>query len=176
GRMTVTSIRHDSVGVGLAESLLDKLKIETRMKFPLRDMILKLIKNHHRIFDLYSNRAEIGFKAFSRLLRDMDGRDDLLILLDFADRQSREPEPLNFSDVDEISNWYFNRKEELKISEDTIKPILQGRDLIGLGISPGEEMGEYLKKLFELQLDGSFSTLEEGIVQFKKIRGANGSK
>ncbi len=176
GRMTVTSIKHDSVGVGLAESLLEKLKVETRMKFPLRDVILKLIKNHHRIYDLYYNRTEIGFKAFSRLLRDMDGRDDLLIFLDFADRQSREPEPLNFSDVDEISNWYYNRKEELKISEDTIKPILQGRDLIGLGISPGEEMGKYLKKLFELQLDGSFSTLEEGIVQFKKIRGANGSK
>ena len=79
GRMTLTSVRHDSVGVGLAEVLLEELKIDTRMKFPLKEVVLKLIKNHHRVYDLYSNREDTGFKAFSRLLRDMEGRDDLLI-------------------------------------------------------------------------------------------------
>lgn len=170
GRMTVTSLKHDSLGVGIAESLLDKLKIETRMKFPLRAVILKLIKNHHRIYDLYSNRDEIGFRAFSRLLRDMDGMDDLLVYLDFADRQSRSPFPLDFSDPDKISKWYYLRKKELKITEETIKPIIQGRDLISMGVNPGVEMGEFLNKLYELQLDGSFSTLDEGIKHFKRIK------
>ncbi|MEN8221800.1 MAG: HD domain-containing protein [Acidobacteriota bacterium] len=173
GRMTVTSIRHDSVGVGLADSLFDELKIDTRMKFPLKDVVLKLIKNHHRVYDLFSNREDIGFKAFSRLLRDMDGRDDLLIFLDFADRQSREQEPLNFIDYDDISKWYYKRKEELKITRETIDPIIQGRDLIRLGVSPGVEMGDYLKKLYELQLDGVFSSFEDGISQFKIIREDN---
>ncbi len=173
GRMTVTSIRHDSIGVGLAESVFDELKIDTRMKFPLKDVVLKLIKNHHRVYDLYSNREDTGFKAFSRLLRDMDGRDDLLILLDFADRQSREPDPLKFADYDDISKWYFSRKDELKITEETIKPLIQGRDLIKLGVSPGVEMGDYLKKLYELQLDGVFSSFEDGIAQFKIISKNN---
>jgi len=170
GRMTVTSVRHDSVGVGIAELLLEQFRIETRMKFPLRDIVLKLIKCHHRIYDLYHNREDTGFRAFSRLLRDMDGRDDLLILLDFADRQSRENEPLDFDDFDDISRWYYQRKEELRITEETIHPLIQGRDLIKRGVSPGVKMGEYLKKLFELQLDGVFSTHEEGIRQFEKIR------
>ncbi len=173
GRMTVTSVKHDSIGVGMAESLFDELKIETRMKFPLKNVVLKLIKNHHRVYDLYSNREDTGFKAFSRLLRDMDGYDDLLILLDFADRQSREPEPFDFKDYDEISGWYYRRKEELKISEETIKPIIQGRDLIKLGINPGVEMGDYLNRLYELQLDGVFSSYEEGIAQFNMIREDN---
>lgn len=173
GRMTVTSIRHDSVGVGLGESFLEKMKIETKMKFPVREVVLKLIKNHHRIYDLYSNRDEVGFRAFSRLLRDMDGMDDLLIYLDFADRQSREPDPLNFKDIDGISKWYYKRKGELKITEETIKPIVQGRDLISMGVEPGVEMGGFLEKLYELQLDGLFSTLEEGIKKFREIKEDN---
>jgi len=173
GRMTITSVKHDSIGVGMAESIFDDLKIETRMKFPLKNVVLKLIKNHHRVYDLYSNREDIGFKAFSRLLRDMDGYDDLLILLDFADRQSREAEPLDFKDYDEISGWYYKRKEELKISEETIKPLIQGRDLLKLGVTPGVEMGDYLNRLYELQLDGVFSSYEDGITQFKIIREDN---
>ncbi len=170
GRMTVTSVKHDTLGTDLGESILDKFKIETRNKFPLRSIILKLIKNHHRIYNLYSNQSETGFRAFSRLLRDMDGMDDLLVFLDFADRQSREKEPLRFNDLDEISEWYYHRKEELRITEETIKPIVQGRDLIGMGVEPGKEMGKILKKLFELQLDGSFSTLNDGIKYFKEIK------
>ncbi len=169
GRMTVTSLKHDSVGVGIAESLFEKYKIETRNKFPLKNVVLRLIKNHHRIYDLYRNGDEIGFRAFSRLLRDMDGNDKLLVYLDFADRQSRSPKPFDFIGIDNISEWYFRRKGELEITSETIKPIIQGRDLIKLGVKPGEKMGEYLKILYDLQLDGDFSTLGKGIELFKKI-------
>lgn len=42
-------------------------------------------------------------------------------------------------------------------------PILQGRDLIKCGIKPGPEMGELLRKAFELQLDGAFDTVDGGL-------------
>ncbi|MBD0306511.1 MAG: hypothetical protein ICV76_08185, partial [Nitrospiraceae bacterium] len=35
--------------------------------------------------------------------------------------------------------------------------------LIALGIEPGPRMGQILKTAYEAQLDGAFSTLEEGI-------------
>ena len=48
--------------------------------------------------------------------------------------------------------------------------MIQGRDLIELGIEPGKVMGDYLKQLYELQLDGEFKTKAKGLKIFQKIR------
>jgi putative nucleotidyltransferase with HDIG domain len=168
-RMTVTSLLHDSRGTKIAERFLTGLKIETRSGFPLRSTILTLIKNHHRIYDLYRNKEEIGFKAISRIVKDLDGHDFLLALLDFSDRQSRKSRPLSFSRLDRVSKWFLEKKDELNISKESIKPLVRGRDLLDLGIPPGKKMGELLKKLYELQLDGEFNTREDGLIAFKKL-------
>lgn len=168
-RMTVTSLFHDARGVELADSFLTKLKVETRKSFPLKKVILNLIKYHHRIYDLYRNRNEIGFKAISRLVKDLDGHDRLLVLLDFSDRQSRKSRALLFSKLDRVSNWFLQKKEALKINQETIKPLIQGRDLLKLGFPAGEKMGEILKRLYELQLDGEFDSKQAGLEILKKM-------
>lgn len=170
GRMTITSIYHDARGVKMAEDVLTDLKIETKLGFPLKEVILKLIKYHHRVYELYRNRESIGFKAISRLVRDLEEHDMLLMLLDVADRQSREPDPLNLREKDEIVEWYSEQKRIFNINKDTVKPLVMGRHLIGEGIRPGKEMGEYLDALYERQLDGEFKTLDEGLELFRKMR------
>jgi tRNA nucleotidyltransferase (CCA-adding enzyme) len=177
GRMTVTSAFHDSRGSRIAESLLTRLRIETKQGFPLKQTVLRLVQQHHRIYELYRNREKITFKAIARAVKDMEGEDLLLLLLDFADRRSREPRPLDFGGLDEIALWFGRKKEEYRISRDTIRPLIQGRDLIPLGVSPGRSMGEHLKRLFELQLDGAFHTRAQGLTVFmetqKKPRSAH---
>lgn len=170
GRMTITSMFHDSRGVEITGQILTELKIETRKNFPLKQTILNLIKYHHRIYDLYRNREEIGFKAIARLVKDLEDQDFLLLLMDFADRRSREPDPLNFAELDEIVKWYLEQKEEYNINKETIQPIIMGRDLLKLGIEPGVRMGEYLNQLYEWQLDGQFDTKEEGLKLFERIK------
>jgi tRNA nucleotidyltransferase/poly(A) polymerase len=170
GRMTVISPLHDSRGVRLAEAVLDRLRIDTRSGFPLKKIVLKLVQQHHRIFELYRNREEITFRAVARAVKDMDGEDLLLLLLDFADRRSREPRPLAFRKLDEISRWFIARKKEYAISRDTIRPLILGRDLIALGVAPGREMGAHLKKLYDLQLDGAFHTRAQGLKLFRAGR------
>ncbi|UCH94681.1 MAG: HD domain-containing protein [Candidatus Aminicenantes bacterium] len=169
GRMTITSMFHDSRGVEITDEFLDELKIVTRKNFPLKQAILNLVKYHHRIYDLYRNREGIGFRAISRLVKDLEEQDLLLMLLDFADRRSREPDPLDFDDVDEIVQWYLKKKEEYNINKETIQPIIMGRDLVKLGVPPGVQMGEYLRELYERQLDGEFDTKEEGLKIFEKM-------
>jgi tRNA nucleotidyltransferase/poly(A) polymerase len=169
GRMTITSMFHDSRGVEIADNVLTGLKIETRKSFPLKQTVLNLIKYHHRIYELYRNREEIGFKAISRLVKDLEGQDFLLLLLDFADRRSREPNPLDFEEVDDIVRWYQEQKEAFHINRETIQPIILGRDLLKLGIPPGVQMGIYLKQLYERQLDGEFQNKEDGLKLFEKI-------
>jgi tRNA nucleotidyltransferase (CCA-adding enzyme) len=162
-RMMVTSLAHDVKGTDIASKVMSRLKIETRQGVNIKQIVLNLIKNHHRLFEFYRNRDKVGFKSFSRLLRDMDGHDFLLVLLDFADRQSRESAPLEFENLDDISNWYLQRKDELKVDHETIQPLVMGRDLLNEGISPGRKMGAYLNRLYELQLDGEFREKEAGI-------------
>jgi len=170
GRMTVTSLFHDTRGVKMTEAFLTDLKIETRKNFPLKKVVLNLVKYHHRIFELYRNREKIGFKAISRLVRDLEEHDLLLLLLDFADRQSREPDPLNFTGSDDVVKWYLKKKEEFNITIETIKPIVLGRHLLKEGVQAGKQMGVYLNELYERQLDGEFATLEEGLQIFQEIR------
>ncbi|MEI6614166.1 MAG: hypothetical protein WCL37_04655, partial [Chrysiogenales bacterium] len=107
------------------------------------------------------------FKAIARAVKDMDGEDLLLLLLDFADRRSREADPLTSIELDEIALWFSRKKEEYQISRETIQPLIQGRDLIALGVVPGRQMGIQLKKLYDLQLDGVFHTRARGLKIFK---------
>ncbi|MCP4152215.1 MAG: hypothetical protein GY757_31035, partial [bacterium] len=172
GRMAVTSIAHDTKGVAMGDAFLSGLKVETRMGFPVKSVVLDLIKNHHRIYELHRNRDKISFKAISRLVKDLDAHDLLLLLLDFSDRQSREPDPLNFVDprTDSIISWYLGKKEEFHISKESIEPIIMGRHLLSLGVSRGKSMGGYLSMLYERQLDGDFSSLEDGLELFRQIK------
>lgn len=50
-----------------------------------------------------------------------------------------------------------------------VLPLVTGKHLISLGVKPSKQMGEYLSKLFEAQLDGKFSRVDEGIKWFHML-------
>lgn len=41
------------------------------------------------------------------------------------------------------------------------EPLLLGRHLLELGFSPGPKMGEILRQVFDVQLNGEIQSLEE---------------
>ncbi len=163
GRMVVTSILHDSKGVKIGEQFLEKLGVFDKDDFPIKTIILSLIKYHHRIFELHRNRDLIKISAISKLRRDMLGYEKILILLDFADRQSRNPDPLKFSTLDLVSKWILKKRDECLAIESKPKPLIMGRDLLALGMSPGKNIGLIVKEYYLKQLSGEFSSKEEGI-------------
>jgi tRNA nucleotidyltransferase (CCA-adding enzyme) len=69
-----------------------------------------------------------------------------------------------------VSTWE-EVAEKLDVRESKPKPILQGRDLLKLGIEPGRKMGELLHQVYEVQLDGIISTLDEAIAWVRKEKG-----
>ncbi len=167
GRLHLTNYRHDILGVEISEKILERLKIFSWNNYDIRKYTLLLVKNHHRSTDLWQNRKSVTKKAFNRLYRDMESEIELLIYLDLADRKGREKRLLN--GLDREAKWLFSKIEEFGINKETIKPIIYGRDLIKLGFKPGKFMGKVLKQLYELQLDGAFSTKEEGLSIALKI-------
>ena len=50
------------------------------------------------------------------------------------------------------------------IAEDKPVPILMGRHLIELGMSPGKHFKEILDRAYEMQLDGEFNSLDEAVL------------
>ena len=66
-----------------------------------------------------------------------------------------------------VSTWE-EVAAKLEIREHKPKPILQGRDLLKLGIEPGRQMGELLHRAYEAQLDGVIGNLDEAIAWVEK--------
>ncbi|MBQ2851509.1 MAG: hypothetical protein IJE77_13595, partial [Thermoguttaceae bacterium] len=58
---------------------------------------------------------------------------------------------------------WLDLADRMGIDDEGPKSLVQGRDLIPLGVKPGPAMGEILRAAFEAQLDGEFATLEDGV-------------
>ena len=54
--------------------------------------------------------------------------------------------------------WFLERVKALDVAVRPPEPLLQGRDLLALGLAPGPEMGGVLRAVYELQLDGAVTT------------------
>jgi tRNA nucleotidyltransferase (CCA-adding enzyme) len=167
GRMAVTSNGHDVASARMTKKIFTRLKIFSLNDTNLKKIVPSLIKCHHRASELWQNREVITKKAFNRLAADVDGEIELTAYLDAADRAGRKKTPIH--GLDREGRWLLNKFEELNVSKETIQPLIMGRDLIGLAVSPGPQMGKYLNKLYQMQLDSEFETKKEGLMKAKEL-------
>jgi tRNA nucleotidyltransferase (CCA-adding enzyme) len=167
GRMVITNNRHDILGEKIVKKIFNRFKIFSWNGYNLRKMVLLLIRTHHRATELWQNREVVTKKAFNRLAADVDGEIELCVYLDEADRAGRKKRLIQ--GLDRQAKWLLKKFEELSITKESIKPLIMGRDLIKLGVSPGPPMGKILKELYKLQLDNEFETKEHGLKIAKKL-------
>ena len=100
---------------------------------------------------------------FRRLAQKVDL--ELLARLAKADCMGRAPGIFNCEAMD----WFLERARALGVEHRPPSPILLGRHLLPLGLRPGPKMGEVLRAVYEQQLDGSVTTLEDAIEVAKRI-------
>lgn len=154
----IRSPKHDIVGVNVSLQFLTRL---TRNREILEKVPL-LVREHMIPSSL--QKANAGNAALRRLALRV-GRVDRLLRVCQADREGRIdpwiPQPFPEGE------WLAQRMENLQLKDQKPKPILQGRDLIAIGLQPGIQFGEILERMFQAQLDGEFSTHEDGIVYLK---------
>ena len=60
-------------------------------------------------------------------------------------------------------DWFLERARALGVEHAPPAPILLGRHLLDLGVTPGPRVGEILKAVYERQLDGAVTTLDDAI-------------
>lgn len=161
GRMVIINYGHDIASENMTEQVFDRFKIYSWNGYELRNTVLSLIRCHHRASELWQNRDVLTKKAFNRLAADVNGEIEMVVLLDAADRAGRSEVPVE--GLDEEAKWLLDKFEELDVSKESIKPLILGRDLIEMGVSPGPGMGKILDKLYQKQLDNDFETKAEGL-------------
>ena len=51
------------------------------------------------------------------------------------------------------------------------KPLLLGRHLLEMGLTPGPRIGEITGRVYQLQLDGEVKTLDDALAAARKVLG-----
>ncbi len=162
---------HDEAGVEPTVSFLDKLGIHTINNFAVREQVVQLVRYHLLPGMFYKQRETLGDGAFRRLARKVEP--DLLYRVARADSLGRNPDwlPKEKWFKAEAQEWFIARARELSVENEAPKKILMGRHLKDLGLEQSPQMGEILKAIYELQLDGKVTNLEEAITKAKELIG-----
>lgn len=160
---------HEEAGVEPTERFLDRLNIHSLEGYDVRGQVIALVREHLKPGEFYKKREEVGDGAFRRLSRRCEL--DLLYRVAKADTLGRNSDQVTHEKwyTAEPQEWFIARAKELEVVERPPAPILMGRHLIELGMSPGPGMGDVTRAVYEMQLDGHVKTLEEAIQAAKEI-------
>ena len=153
----IRSMDHEEQGVAPAGAFLDRLNVHTIDGYDVRRQVLGMTAQHLKPGMWFKVRAEVGDGAFRRLAQKVDL--ELLARLAKADCEGRHPGRFDCSAMD----WFLERARALGVEHRPPSPLLLGRHLLELGLRPGPRVGEILKTVYEQQLDGKVTTLDEAV-------------
>ena len=157
----IRSLNHEEAGVAPTISLLDRVGIYSIGGFDVRTQVVGLVA-HHLKPGMFHKAAQVGDGAFRRLAQKVDL--ELLARLARADCLGRTG-GFDCSAMD----WFIERARSLGVEHRPPAPLLMGRHLLELGLTPGPKVGEILQQVYEKQLDGEIRSVEEAIDEAKRI-------
>ena len=152
----IRSMGHEEAGVPPATALLDRLNVHTIDGFDVRATVLGIVAHHLKPGAFKKSPTPAGDGAFRRLAQKVDL--ELLARVAKADCLGRTG---NFDCS--AMDWFLERARALGVEHAPPPPIVLGRHLLALGLSPGPRIGKILKQIYERQLDGEVKTLDEGL-------------
>jgi tRNA nucleotidyltransferase (CCA-adding enzyme) len=158
----IRSLGHEEAGVAPATALLDRLNVHAIDGVDVRREILGMTAHHLKPGAWYKVRDEVGDGAFRRLAQKLNM--EWLARLAKADCLGRTG-TFDCTAMD----WFLDRARRLGVEHHPPKPLLLGRHLIDLGVAPGPAMGVLLKRVYERQLDGEITTVEDGIEAARRL-------
>jgi tRNA nucleotidyltransferase (CCA-adding enzyme) len=149
----ITSCGHEPEGEAPTRRFLDRLTNQD----DLISEVIPLVLCHLRPRPLH--HANASDSEVRRLARQVQ-RIDRLVRVARADHAGRPPKPF---DGFPAGTWLLERARKLEVEDRAPTPLVMGRHLLELGVQPGPDMGRLLDECYEAQLDGLFSTRDEGL-------------
>jgi tRNA nucleotidyltransferase (CCA-adding enzyme) len=160
----IRSIDHEQAGVAPATAVLDRLNVHSFGGLDVRRQVLGMVAHHLKPLAFYKADPRAGDGAFRRLAQKVDL--ELLARLALSDCLGRT----GHFDCSGIE-WFLARARQLGVEHAAPEPILKGRHLLALGLSPGPRIGAVLRQVYERQLDGEIVTLEDGLAAAREVLG-----
>jgi tRNA nucleotidyltransferase (CCA-adding enzyme) len=152
----IRSMDHEQAGVEPAAAFLDRVNVHTLGGFDVRAHVLGIVAHHLKPLAFFKSSTPVGDGAFRRLAQKVD----LELLARVAESDCRGRTGL--FDCGGIA-WFLERARALGVEHAPPAPLLKGRHLLGLGVEPGPRMGAILRQVYERQLDGRVTSVDEGI-------------
>lgn len=159
----IRSIDHEEQGVPPASAFLDRLNIHSFDGYDVRHQVLGITAQHLKPGSWHKVRDEVGDGAFRRLAHKVDL--ELLARVAKSDCEGRQPGHFDCTAMD----WFLERARALGVEHKPPPPILLGRHLLALGLKPGPRVGEIIKAVYEQQMDGTITNLDEAIAAAKRL-------
>ena len=153
---------HEAAGVEPATCLLDRFNVQTMEGVDVRTQVLAITAEHLRPSAFYKAKDTVRDGAFRRLAQRVDM--ELLVRFCRADCHGRTG-TFDCSAMD----WFLDRARALGVEREAPRPILLGRHLLALGVPPGPRMGEILRAVYERQLDGAVTTLDDATAAAREL-------
>ena len=153
-RMRWLSPGHEEAGVEPAETFLRRIGAPA----DLAEWVRPLVRHH-----LAHHYGQTGFSdsAVRRLARKLapTSIDDLCTIM-WADHLGRPP--LVSRETEERITALGNHAQALAVRDAAPRPLIQGRHLLELGLTPGPQFKPILGAAAEAQLDGAFTDEDGG--------------
>jgi tRNA nucleotidyltransferase (CCA-adding enzyme) len=154
----IHAIGHEKAGVEPTRTFLYRLTNEHHFI----NAILPLVEHHLKPSQFY--RAKSGAKAFRKLAIKVNIEELVVVAeADFLGRTTKE----SLDGVYYAGVWMLEFAKKLSIENKPLVCLLQGRDLINLGLNPSSQFKEILENVYNLQLEGNISKKEEALEYIK---------
>jgi tRNA nucleotidyltransferase (CCA-adding enzyme) len=150
----ISAIGHELAGLEPTQSFLYRLTEE----HDFINSILPLVE-HHLAPSIYF-RGKAKNSTIRRLSTKVNIEELVTVArADFLGRTTEE----SLSGVYKAGEWLLKKAEELDVYNEPPKPLLQGRDLIALGIEPSKKYKILLDSVYKEQIEGKLVNKETAI-------------
>ena len=157
----IRSIDHEQAGVEPTLRLLDRLNVHSIDGYDVRGQVVGLVAQHLKP-GMFHKAPNVGDGAFRRLAQKVNL--ELLARVARADCLGRT------GDFDcSAMDWFIDRARLLGVEHQPPAPLVLGRHVLALGVPPGPRVGELLKQIYEKQLDGEITSVEEGVDYLRSL-------
>ncbi len=137
---------HEEVGADMAEAILQRLRFSRQQV----DNIVHAVRNHMRFAHVDQMRNATRKRLMSETMFPLE---------------------LELHRIDCVSSnmllgnyvMLLDKMPELAAERSLPPPLLNGKDLITLGVKPGPDMGALLHRVRDMQLDGELATRDDAI-------------
>lgn len=154
----ISSRRHEIVGVSITNDLLSRLHVPQKMI----NIIQKYVRWHMTPSIYYRDQSsDSSIRKLSTLVPNIE----MLVKIAHSDALGRPP--LSNPEFP-AGEWILAKANSLEVKNGKIKPLLQGRDLIEIGLIPSKKFSPVLTAAYKAQIRGKFRTKDEAKDWLKK--------